>query len=84
VWDEAGTATVAAGTAVTISSTVFDTLQTGTVWDEDSTGYNFRHLIAAAAFPTPGLYTVEYKFTLTSGRVFQSKGLITVLSIAAS
>ncbi len=41
-------------------------------WDTyaDPAGYNFRHDLAPAYFPTGGhWYLVEYKFTLTSGAV---------------
>jgi hypothetical protein len=65
-------ATVIASTSLTISSVVFNTLQTPAVWQTDATGYNFRHNVPAAAFPsgdevTPVIYRVEYKLTFASG-----------------
>lgn len=57
---------------VTISSSIFDTLQTSTddpVWTGDY-GFNFRHDLAPANFPDGGkVYVVEYKFTTTGGAV---------------
>jgi hypothetical protein len=75
VWDvtdpDSPTVTVAAGQSVTIASTVFDTLQTGSGWDRDGTGFNFQHTLPATSFPTGGkTYRVEYKFTPASGQVW--------------
>lgn len=56
---------------ITVASVVFDTLQTGAAWSIDSTGYNFKHDIAATAFPSGNhFYVVEYKFTPAAGEVF--------------
>lgn len=56
---------------VSISSCVFDTLQTDAIWTEDTDGYNFKHAMPASAFPTGGHnYRIEYLFTPTSGEVF--------------
>ncbi len=56
---------------VTVSSAVFDTLQTGTIWSVDSTGFNFKQTLAAAYFPTGGrTYRVEFKWVLTGGTAF--------------
>ena len=56
---------------ITISTSVFDTLQTDDRWDEDSTGYNFRHTVAASVLTTGNeTYRIEYKFTPVSGEVF--------------
>lgn len=56
---------------LTISSVIFDTLQTDSRWTVDTTGYNFLHAMSATAFPTGGHnYRVEYKFTPASGQVF--------------
>lgn len=56
---------------ITVSTAVYDTLQTDARWTVDSTGYNFIDALAATNFPTGDhLYRVEYKFTPTSGAVF--------------
>lgn len=55
---------------LTVSSVVFDTLQTGSLWTVDSTGYNFRTELANTLFPTGNKeYRVEFKFTLSGGAV---------------
>ena len=38
-------------------------------WSYDPYGYNFRHIVPAAAVNTPALHRVVYWFTLTSGEV---------------
>ena len=55
--------------AVTVSTSVHDTLQTDARWvpDVDSTGYNFRFDMPATVFATGGRYTVEFMFTPTTG-----------------
>ena len=56
---------------VTISSAVYDTLQTDSRWTVDSTGYNFLFTVAASILTTGDhRYRVEFKFTPTSGEVF--------------
>lgn len=71
VYDVSSPSSAVATPTVTISSVVFDTLQTDARWTEDSTGYNFRHDLAATVFATPGkIYRVEYKFTQTGGEIF--------------
>jgi len=68
VWDGD---TLSAPAPLTIASVIFNTLQMGTVWTQDSTGYNFRVPLAAALFPAPDkTYAFEFKFTLTGGTVF--------------
>lgn len=65
--------TLVVSPTVTISSSVFDTLQTeddDPRWTKDSTGYNFAFTIPAAAFPSPQLYRVEFKFTPAVGDPF--------------
>ena len=65
------TTSINSGT-VTISAAVYDTLQTSSddpVWTFDR-GFNFRHVLTPANFPTGGkTYVVEYKFTTTGGTV---------------
>ena len=56
---------------VTISSAVFDSLQTDARWTEDATGYNFAHQVASSVVADGGhAYRVEYKFTPASGQTF--------------
>jgi len=58
---------------VTVANAIFDTLQTGGVWDVDETGYNFRHTLDVSeheAFAIAGrCYLVEFRMTPTSGQV---------------
>lgn len=79
VWDITTGARVAVTTATpVVAATVFDTLQTNNGWTQDDTGYNFRHAIDSAAFPTEGrVYEVVYTFTPTSGAVFDARFIIT-------
>lgn len=56
---------------ITVASVIYDTLQTGTQWTKDSTGYNFKYDIAATAFPSAGhIYVTQFKVTPSSGAVF--------------
>lgn len=73
-----GSAVAVINDTVTISTAVFDTLQTDGIWTWDTTGYNFLHVMPATAFPTGGnVYAVEYTFTPASGPVFKQQFLIT-------
>lgn len=57
--------------AVTIATSVFDTLQTDARWTKDLTGYNFRDRVPASKFSTGGrTYLVEYLFTGAGGEKF--------------
>ena len=62
---------------VTVSVAVFDTLQTNVIWTTDTTGYNFKHTVAAGAdsdtepFALGNRpYRIEYLFDPTSGEDF--------------
>ena len=57
------------GTLV-ISSTIYDTIQTGTTWTYDAEGFNFRAVLPATAFGTPGRYHVVFEVALTDGTSF--------------
>lgn len=66
---------------ITVASVVFDALQTTAAWSFDDTGFNFKHDLAATAFPDAGhVYHVEYKFTPTSGSVFYVVYHVTALT----
>jgi hypothetical protein len=68
VFDTSSEAVETYTATLTISSVVFDTLQTD--WDEDSTGYNFRAELPTTAFPTGGRnYQAEVKITTSGGGV---------------
>ena len=71
--------------SLTVADVVYDTLQTDARWTADSTGYNFRHDIAAAVFATGGhRYRIEYKFTPATGSVFWLVYEITAKSLRTS
>ena len=69
-WNERNVGTVHASGTLTVSSVVFDTLQTDGRWTADATGYNFRHDITQATFTDPGRYVIEYTVTMTGGNSF--------------
>ena len=57
---------------LTVASVIFDTLQTDAIWDVDSTGYNFKHVLDVLtnqAFLVAGRdYLVVVTLTPTSGQ----------------
>jgi hypothetical protein len=72
VFDAPTSSTASATGTLTVSSVIFDTLQTGTAFTTyaDSTGYNFRTTMAKSLFPDPKSYRCEFVVTLTGGSVF--------------
>jgi hypothetical protein len=62
-----------ANVALAVSSVVFDTFQTDSIWTVDYIGYNFRHVLDVSthqAFTTAGRrYLVEYQLTPSAGQV---------------
>ncbi len=61
------------GASLTVSTVIFNSLQTDARWSVDSTGYNFRHTIDISsndAFTIGGRnYLVEYRLMPSSGQV---------------
>ena len=54
--------------SLTVADVVFDALQTDSRWSHDSIGYNFRTQLPSLVFADgDATYTVEFKFTPTSG-----------------
>ncbi len=71
--------------SLTVSSVIFDTLQTDAVWTKDSTGYNFSHQIPKASLPNGGhRHRVVYVFTPASGEGFTLVGELDVLEATPS
>lgn len=56
-----------------VADVLFESLQTGGMWDVDAVGYNFRHAIdvgAAQAFAQAGVfYRVRYELAVSGGQV---------------
>lgn len=63
--------------SVPIASAVFNTLQTGGLWEKDTTGYNFLHECSNAAFDDEGVFRIEIRFTPASGQSFVVKWEVT-------
>lgn len=71
--NDTGTVTLIIAGTQTISSVVFDTLQTPAIWtgNVDATGYNFRVDAPVSWIPAaPKRYRFDFKFTPTTGAAF--------------
>lgn len=55
---------------LTIADVIFDTIQTGTVWTKDTTGFNFKDALSHTLFAAAGEYRVQYTFVLTGSTQF--------------
>lgn len=57
---------------VAVASLIYDALQKDALWDVDSTGYNFKHVLDVSsqeAFPAAGaLYRIVFTLTPVSGQ----------------
>lgn len=69
--------TEVAGATLTIGDVIFDELQTDDRWTADTTGYNFRYTLPAAAIPTGDTtYAVHFEFTAADGSKFYLEFLL--------
>lgn len=73
--DDPDAATVVTGhedVSINVSSLIFNTLQTDTLWDVDQTGYNFKHILDVStnqAFTVAGrTYRIVFELTPTAGQ----------------
>jgi hypothetical protein len=55
---------------LSVSSVVFDTLQTDGRWGVDSVGYNFRHDNDHQVLTDAGRFRIEYEVTMLAGNKF--------------
>lgn len=54
--------------SLTVSDVVYNTLQTGSIWTQDTTGFNFKHKLSDTNFVSGNkTYTVIHHVTLTGG-----------------
>lgn len=73
IYPEDSTTAHVGATSLTVSSVIYDTLQTHAAWIKDTTGYNFRHDVAATVLLDPDVtYLVEHKFTLATGTIIRT------------
>lgn len=73
---------VITSTSVTISTSIFDTLQTAAPWDSDVSpnGYNFKFTLPAASRPTEGWHRVQFTFTPATGEAYPVVWIIQTLA----
>ena len=72
-------------TALTVSSVIFDTLQTDGRWTKDTVGYNFRHDIGHGVLTDPDRnYEIEYKFTEGSNEFYLSTFPVSLTGVKSS
>lgn len=76
---------VAPQSALTVNDVVFDSMQTGDRWTEDSTGYNFGYAVAASYLPAgKTTYRIECVFTPASGENFIVAFEVTTVDVKIS
>ncbi|MEN6458593.1 MAG: hypothetical protein ABFC63_06650 [Thermoguttaceae bacterium] len=68
---------------LTIADVLFSSLQTGSIWTVDTTGYNFRHVLDVSSHPAFTLagrrYLVEYRVMPVVGQVILVRFRINVI-----
>jgi len=85
VFDVNDLTTEIASASLTVSTVIYDTLQTDSAWDTDTTGYNFGWSAPASIFPTGGIVNkVEISFTPASGEAFKLIWFVRVISVSGS
>jgi cystathionine beta-lyase/cystathionine gamma-synthase len=73
VYDKANLAVALSTGTMTVSTVIFDTLQTDARWTVDSTGYNFRYDAPNTLLPRgSATYRLEVAFTPASGSPFHT------------
>jgi hypothetical protein len=61
--------------AITVAATVLDAIRSDARWTRDAIGFNFIHVMPAAAYPIAGhVYRVFYLATPVTGPVFAIGG----------
>ena len=85
VYDLSSTGSPTTTGSLTVSNVVFDTLQTDSRWNTDTTGYNFRWDVPAS-IPADGAknYQIEIAFTPTSGEVYHAVYQVTTTNLYRS
>jgi hypothetical protein len=81
---EASGTQVGTETTETVSSVVFDTLQTAAPWSADSTGYNLKITLPPGSRPDGGWHRVEVVITPTTGSAYPIVWGIKTLPMAGS